>query len=37
VIITVANTLGIILLLIFARVLSRDNPPVSPAVPSGPR
>ena len=37
VIITVANTLGIILLLIFARVLSRDNPPVSPAMPSGPR
>jgi bile acid:Na+ symporter, BASS family len=34
VIITVANTLGIILLLIFARMLSHDNPPATPAVPS---
>jgi BASS family bile acid:Na+ symporter len=34
VIITVANTLGIILLIIFARMLSHDNPPAVPAVPS---
>lgn len=34
VIITLANTLGILLLILFARVLSRDNPPVAPVVTS---
>jgi BASS family bile acid:Na+ symporter len=37
VIITVANTLGIILLIVFARMLSRDNPAVAPPVVSEPR
>jgi BASS family bile acid:Na+ symporter len=37
VIITLANALGIVLLMLFARVLSRDNPPVAPVVTSRPR
>jgi BASS family bile acid:Na+ symporter len=37
VIITLANTLGILLLITFARVLSHDNPPVVPEVTSRPR